>query len=73
MFDLVFAVIWRIVALPLMLLTALADPLDSAGPISICQERVGEHGRRFTICKFRSMRIDAEQGTPIWAPTTTTA
>jgi lipopolysaccharide/colanic/teichoic acid biosynthesis glycosyltransferase len=21
----------------------------------------------FTLCKFRSMRVDAEQGTPIWA------
>jgi lipopolysaccharide/colanic/teichoic acid biosynthesis glycosyltransferase len=33
-----------------------------------CQERVGENGRLFTLCKFRSMRTDAEQaGTPIWA------
>ena len=32
------------------------------------QERVGENGRVFTLCKFRSMRVDAEQaGTPIWA------
>jgi lipopolysaccharide/colanic/teichoic acid biosynthesis glycosyltransferase len=31
------------------------------------QERVGEHGRVFTLVKFRSMRTDAEQGTPIWA------
>ena len=33
-----------------------------------CQERVGENGRTFTLCKFRSMRTDAEKGgTPIWA------
>jgi lipopolysaccharide/colanic/teichoic acid biosynthesis glycosyltransferase len=32
------------------------------------QERVGENGRLFTLCKFRSMRTDAEQaGTPVWA------
>jgi lipopolysaccharide/colanic/teichoic acid biosynthesis glycosyltransferase len=28
---------------------------------------VGENGRIFTLCKFRSMRINAEQGTPVWA------
>jgi lipopolysaccharide/colanic/teichoic acid biosynthesis glycosyltransferase len=28
---------------------------------------VGEHGRIFTLYKFRSMRVDAERGTPIWA------
>ena len=27
-----------------------------------CQERVGENGRTFTLCKFRSMRLDAEKG-----------
>ena len=31
------------------------------------QERVGENGRVFTLFKFRSMRTDAERGTPIWA------
>ena len=33
-----------------------------------CQDRVGENGRTFTLCKFRSMQLDAEvAGTPIWA------
>jgi len=41
--------------------------LDSPGPILYCQERVGEGGRLFTLCKFRSMRADAESGTPVWA------
>jgi hypothetical protein len=50
-----------------MLLTALAVRLDSPGPILYRQERVGENGRLFTLYKFRSMRTDAEQGTPIWA------
>lgn len=66
-FDLVFALVGSVVALPIMALTALAVRLDSAGPIFYCQERVGENGRLFTLCKFRSMRTDAEQGTPIWA------
>jgi sugar transferase (PEP-CTERM system associated) len=66
-FDLLLAIPAMIVGLPLMLLTAIAVRLDSSGPIVYCQDRVGENGRVFTLCKFRSMRIDAEQGTPIWA------
>ena len=56
-----------VLAFPLMVLTAIAIWLESGGPVLYCQERVGENGRLFTLCKFRSMRIDAEQGTPIWA------
>jgi sugar transferase (PEP-CTERM system associated) len=66
-FDIVVACIGLVVAAPLMALTALAVRLDSPGPILYRQERVGKDGRPFTLCKFRSMRADAEQGTPIWA------
>jgi sugar transferase (PEP-CTERM system associated) len=65
--DIVLAVVGLVVAAPLMLLTAIAVWLDSPGQVLYAQERVGEHGRRFTLYKFRSMRIDAERGTPIWA------
>ncbi len=53
--------------LPLMLLTALLIKLDSPGPVFYRQERVGLHGRRFTMLKFRSMRLDAELRGPAWA------
>jgi sugar transferase (PEP-CTERM system associated) len=66
-FDFVLAVVGMVLAAPLMLLTAIAIRLDSGGPIFYCQERVGENGRVFTLCKFRSMRVDAESGTPVWA------
>jgi sugar transferase (PEP-CTERM system associated) len=67
-FDLAGALIGIVVAAPIMLLTAIAIRLDSPGPVLYRQERVGENGRLFTLCKFRSMRTDAEQGgTPIWA------
>ena len=67
-FDLALAAIGFVLAAPFTLLTALAVYLDSDGPILYCQERVGEHGRVFTVYKFRSMRVDAEKaGTPIWA------
>jgi sugar transferase (PEP-CTERM system associated) len=65
--DITVAFVGLIVAAPLMLLIAIAVRLDSRGPALYCHERVGENGRIFTLCKFRSMRDDAEQGTPIWA------
>jgi sugar transferase (PEP-CTERM system associated) len=65
--DVILASIGLLGALPLMLLTAIAVRLDSPGPIFYRQDRVGENGRVFTLCKFRSMRMDAERGTPIWA------
>jgi sugar transferase (PEP-CTERM system associated) len=65
--DLLLAAVGLVLASPLMLLTALAVRLESAGPALYRQERVGENGRIFTLCKFRSMRTDAENGTPIWA------
>jgi sugar transferase (PEP-CTERM system associated) len=66
--DLVLALVIGILALPLMALTAIAVLLDSGRPFLYCQERVGENGKAFTLCKFRSMRTDAEKGgTPVWA------
>jgi sugar transferase (PEP-CTERM system associated) len=56
-----------VLASPLMLLTALIVRLESAGPVLYRQERVGENGRIFVLYKFRSMRLDAENGTPVWA------
>jgi sugar transferase (PEP-CTERM system associated) len=67
LFDVTGALIGIVLAGPIMLLTALAIRLESPGAALYCQERVGENGRVFTLCKFRSMRIDAEQGTPVWA------
>jgi exopolysaccharide biosynthesis polyprenyl glycosylphosphotransferase len=47
------------VSAPLWMLIVIAIKLDSAGPVFFKQERVGYHGRRFWIYKFRSMRADA--------------
>jgi len=65
--DLVVATAGLVLALPFMLLVALAVRLDSPGPIFFRQERVGRGGREFTVWKFRSMRADAEAGGARWA------
>ncbi|MFO0673981.1 MAG: exopolysaccharide biosynthesis polyprenyl glycosylphosphotransferase [Polyangiaceae bacterium] len=59
--DVVAASVGLVLAAPLILLTALAVRLDSPGPFLYSQVRAGEFGKLFTICKFRSMRIDAEK------------
>jgi sugar transferase (PEP-CTERM system associated) len=67
-FDLLTSLSLLVVALPLMIFTALLVKIDSRGPMLYRQERVGIGGRLFSIYKFRSMRIDAEaDGKPQWA------
>jgi exopolysaccharide biosynthesis polyprenyl glycosylphosphotransferase len=46
---------------PLFLITALAMRLGEDGPVIFGQTRIGLHGRPFTMYKFRSMVLDAEE------------
>jgi len=66
--DVLFSSIGLLLTLPLMALAALAIRLGSPGPVLYRQVRVGKDGKPFTICKFRSMRVDAEATTgAVWA------
>lgn len=66
--DIAISLLFLIFTVPLTLVAALAIKCDTAGPVFYRQERVGLHGRVFTLMKFRSMHIDAEAGgTPRWA------
>jgi len=60
-----------IVTLPvtgvLALITALLVRLTSRGPIFYIQTRLGQSERPFTIVKFRSMVVNAEQNGAQWA------
>jgi Undecaprenyl-phosphate glucose phosphotransferase len=50
------------------LLIALMIKRSSPGPVFYTQERMGLDGKAFTVFKFRSMPVDAEDVTgPIWA------
>lgn len=53
--DVVGAIIALVLFSPIMLITALAIKLSSAGPIIFLQNRLGEKGREFVFYKFRSM------------------
>lgn len=67
-FDIICASILIVLALPVMLLTALLILLEDGFPILYRQERVGLDGRLFDVVKFRSMQKDAEKdGQPRWA------
>jgi exopolysaccharide biosynthesis polyprenyl glycosylphosphotransferase len=66
--DLMVGAIGLVLALPIMALVALLVKLTSRGPVLYHQPRVGQHGRIFTVHKFRSMVTDAEAGTgAVWA------
>lgn len=66
--DLIVATALLTLTSPLMLLFTILIKLESRGPVLYRQERVGLHGRPFTLYKFRSMRQDAEAaGVPQWA------
>ena len=67
-FDIALSILLLLLALPVMLLAAVAIFCESGGPIFFLQERVGRGGRPFLCVKFRSMGIDAEgDGIARWA------
>jgi exopolysaccharide biosynthesis polyprenyl glycosylphosphotransferase len=66
--DIVCASLMIAVTAPLLLLIAIGIKLDSPGPAIFSQERVGLHGAKFTLYKFRTMNMDAESKSgPAWA------
>jgi sugar transferase (PEP-CTERM system associated) len=62
--SLVLSFAGLLVALPVMILIAIAVRLDSRGPVIYRQKRVGKDGKTFTLFKFRSMRVDAASDRP---------
>jgi len=58
-FDLLVSAALLLLLAPLMVLIALWVKLDSSGPALFRQQRVGQHGKLFSIHKFRTMRAQA--------------
>jgi Undecaprenyl-phosphate glucose phosphotransferase len=66
--DIMLSLLALIFLGPLMILIAVLVKLTSPGPVFYRQERCGLNGRTFSMLKFRSMRVDAEQQTgAVWA------
>jgi lipopolysaccharide/colanic/teichoic acid biosynthesis glycosyltransferase len=60
LFDLTFATLIGVIALPLIAIAAVAVKLTDRGPIFYRQTRVGESGREFELLKLRTLTPDAD-------------
>lgn len=60
-FDLIGASLGLLAVGPVMLVIAVAIKLDSRGPVFFRQPRVGRHGERFRMFKFRTMVPHADK------------
>ena len=66
--DILIAIFGILIIFPLWILIAVVIKINSKGPVFYKQERCGKNGQNFNIYKFRSMVVDAEEGTgPVWA------
>ena len=61
MCDIFAALLGIILLTPLWIIVALMVRLNDGGPAFFTQERVGLDGKTFTMFKFRTMRVDAEE------------
>ena len=58
--DFCLALAALIVVSPVLMLVAAVIKITSPGPIFFTQKRIGQNKRKFTIYKFRTMVVDAE-------------
>jgi len=49
-----------LVFIPILILVPIFIKFNSKGPVFFSQERVGYHGRKFNLLKFRTMELGAE-------------
>ena len=64
MIDISVSLIAMIILIPFYLITAILVKTTSKGPIFFKQERIGKHGKKFQIIKFRTMVDNAEKDGP---------
>lgn len=62
--DIVISSIALVVLFPFFIYFAIQIKRDSKGPVFYKQKRIGYLGKTFNILKFRTMYLDAENGTP---------
>jgi exopolysaccharide biosynthesis polyprenyl glycosylphosphotransferase len=66
-FDVLFSFAGLLVTTIFFPFVALAIKINSPGPVFYTQKRVGKDGKIFTIYKFRTMKMGAEENGPQWA------
>lgn len=67
-FDILFSLCAIVILSPFLILLMILLKCTSRGPIFYSQKRMGLDNRSFSIFKFRSMELDAENETgPVWA------
>ncbi len=59
--DILLCLVVSVVAMPIMLIIAIAIKLEDGGPVFYKQERYTIDYKKFNILKFRSMIVDAEK------------
>jgi exopolysaccharide biosynthesis polyprenyl glycosylphosphotransferase len=59
-FDLIAASLGLVLLSPLFLAIATVVKISSPGPILFRQERIGRHGKPFTLLKFRTMQCSSK-------------
>jgi exopolysaccharide biosynthesis polyprenyl glycosylphosphotransferase len=62
-FDVLACVVGIIVALPLLLVIAVAISCSSPGPVLFRQVRIGKDGSPFDLLKFRTMTVNGDSDT----------
>jgi lipopolysaccharide/colanic/teichoic acid biosynthesis glycosyltransferase len=60
LFDIAGSSLMLIALAPLLLTIGILVKFTSRGPALFRQTRIGQHGRRFTFLKFRSMNVDSD-------------
>lgn len=62
--DIMVSAVGVVLLSPLYIIIAVLVKCTSSGPVFYHQERIGLHGKPFSILKFRTMINHAEHGTP---------
>ncbi len=63
--DMVVSILVLIIFSPVFISIAIAVKLTSKGPVFYSHERIGLHGKPFSIIKYRSMYVNAESNGPM--------
>ncbi|MFA5031821.1 MAG: sugar transferase [bacterium] len=63
-FDILASLIGLVLCIPIFIIVSILIKSDSKGPIFYGGTRVGKKGKKFKLCKFRTMNPDASKKGP---------